>query len=170
MAGQAERHDSDRELIGQGIGNMVIPFFGGVPATAAIARSSVGIKSGGQTRLVSIFHALGLLLSMFLLAPVMEKIPLAALAGVLMVTAYRMNEWDSIRFTFKKRFKTAIIAFSITMIATVALDLTQAILIGSILAVMMFVSQIAQIDINIQDVDAQKLKERASPSVEIARM
>lgn len=154
------RLQANQELIGQGIGNMVIPFFGGVPATAAIARSSVGIKSGGQTRLVSIFHALGLLLSMFLLAPVMEKIPLAALAGVLMITAYRMNEWDSIRFTFKKRFKTAIIAFSITMIATVALDLTQAILIGSILAVMMFVSQIAQIDINIQDVDAQKLKEK----------
>ncbi len=154
------RLQANQELIGQGIGNMVIPFFGGVPATAAIARSSVGIKSGGQTRLVSIFHALGLLLSMFLLAPVMEKIPLAALAGVLMVTAYRMNEWESIRFTFKKRFKTAIVAFSITMIATVALDLTQAILIGSILAVMMFVSQIAQIDINIQDVDAEKLQQK----------
>jgi SulP family sulfate permease len=109
---------------------------------------------------VSIFHALGLLLSMFLLAPVMEKIPLAALAGVLMVTAYRMNEWESIRFTFKKRFKTAMIAFGITMIATVALDLTQAILIGSILAVMMFVSQIAQIDICIRDVDVEKLNEK----------
>ncbi|MHB8089681.1 MAG: SulP family inorganic anion transporter, partial [Anaerolineaceae bacterium] len=81
------RLQANQELIGQGIGNMVIPFFGGVPATAAIARSSVGIKSGGQTRLVSIFHALGLLLSMFLLAPIMAKIPLAALAGVLMVTA-----------------------------------------------------------------------------------
>ena len=83
------RLQANQELIGQGIGNMIIPFFGGVPATAAIARSSVGIKSGGQTRLVSIFHALGILLSMFLLAPVMAKIPLAALAGVLMVTAYR---------------------------------------------------------------------------------
>ncbi len=154
------RLQANQELIGQGIGNMIIPFFGGVPATAAIARSSVGIKSGGQTRLVSIFHAIGLLLSMFLLAPVMEKIPLAALAGVLMVTAYRMNEWESIKFTFNKKFKTAIIAFTITMIATVALDLTQAILIGSVIAVMMFVSQIAQIDICIQDVDTQKLHEK----------
>ncbi|HCS40323.1 MAG TPA: SulP family inorganic anion transporter [Anaerolineaceae bacterium] len=154
------RLQANQELIGQGIGNMVIPFFGGVPATAAIARSSVGIKSGGQTRLVSVFHALGLLLSMFLLAPVMAKIPLAALAGVLMVTAYRMNEWESIRFMFKKSFKTAIIAFSITMLATVALDLTQAILIGSVIAVMLFINQIAQIDIVIKDIDHGKLHDK----------
>lgn len=154
------RLQANQELIGQGIGNIVIPFFGGVPATAAIARSSVGIKSGGQTRLVSIFHALGLLLSMFLLAPVMAKIPLAALAGVLMVTAYRMNEWESIRFMFKKGFKTAMIAFTITMLATVALDLTQAILIGSVIAVLLFINQIAQIDINIQDIDHDKLLDK----------
>jgi sulfate permease, SulP family len=154
------RLQANQELIGQGIGNMVIPFFGGVPATAAIARSSVGIKSGGQTRLVSIFHALGLLLSMFLLAPVMAKIPLAALAGVLMVTAYRMNEWESIRFMFKKGFKTAMIAFTITMLATVALDLTQAILIGSVIAVLLFINQIAQIDIDIQDIDHGKLLDK----------
>ncbi len=154
------RLQANQELIGQGIGNIVIPFFGGVPATAAIARSSVGIKSGGQTRLVSIFHALGLLLSMFLLAPVMAKIPLAALAGVLMVTAYRMNEWESIRFMFKKGFKTAMIAFTITMLATVAFDLTQAILIGSVIAVLLFINQIAQIDINIQDIDHDKLLDK----------
>jgi SulP family sulfate permease len=88
------RLQANQELIAQGIGNMLIPFFGGVPATAAIARTSVGIKSGGQTRLVSIIHAVGLLLSMFLLAPFMARIPLAALAGVLMVTAVRMNEWE----------------------------------------------------------------------------
>ncbi len=154
------RLQANQELIGQGVGNIVIPFFGGVPATAAIARSSVGIKSGGQTRLVSVFHAAGLLLSMFLLAPVMAKIPLAALAGVLMVTAYRMNEWESIRFMFKKRFKTAIVAFTITMLATVALDLTQAILIGSVIAVMLFINQIAQIDINIQEIDHGKLLDK----------
>lgn len=154
------RLQANQELIGQGIGNIIIPFFGGVPATAAIARSSVGIKSGGQTRLVSIFHAVGLMLSMVLFAPVMERIPLAALAGVLMVTACRMNEWETIRFMFGKKFKSAIIAFSITLLSTVALDLTQAILIGSVIAVMLFINQIAQIDINIQSVDAEKLKEK----------
>ena len=152
------RLQANQELVGQGVGNMLIPFFGGVPATAAIARSSVGIKSGGQTRLVSIIHAVGLLLSMFLLAPVMAKIPLAALAGVLMVTAVRMNEWHSIRFMFGKRFKTDIIAFTVTMLATITLDLTQAILIGSLMAGAVFLNNIASIEIDVQDIDPEKLK------------
>ncbi len=152
------RLQANQELVGQGIGNMLIPFFGGVPATAAIARTSVGIKSGGQTRLVSIIHAVGLLLSMFLLAPIMAKIPLAALAGVLMVTAVRMNEWHAIQFMFGKRFKTDIIAFLVTMLATITLDLTQAILIGSLMAGAVFLNKIAGIEIDVQDVDPEKLK------------
>ncbi|MBE0671189.1 MAG: SulP family inorganic anion transporter [Anaerolineales bacterium] len=154
------RLQANQELIAQGVGNMVIPFFGGVPATAAIARSSVGIKSGGQTRMVSIIHAVGLLLSMFLLTPFMERIPLAALAGVLMVTAVRMNEWEAINFIFGKRFKTDIIAFTITMLATIVLDLTQAILIGSFLAGAVFLNKIASIDITVQDVDIKRLREK----------
>ena len=154
------RMQANQELIAQGIGNMVIPFFGGVPATAAIARSSVGIKSGGQTRMVSIIHAVGLLLSIFLLTPLMEKIPLAALAGVLMVTAVRMSEWESIRFMFGKIFKTDMIAFIVTMLATVVLDLTQAILIGSFLAGAVFLNKIASIDITVQEVDTERLKQR----------
>ncbi|RJP55115.1 MAG: SulP family inorganic anion transporter [Anaerolineaceae bacterium] len=159
------RMQANQELVAQGIGNMVIPFFGGVPATAAIARSSVGIKSGGQTRMVSIVHAVGILLSMFLLAPLMGKAPLAALAGVLMVTAARMSEWDVIRFMFGKRFKTDMIAFSITMLATIVLDLTQAILIGSFLAGAVFLNKIASIDIAVQDVDADKLKQKGIDAV-----
>ncbi|MBK8781953.1 MAG: SulP family inorganic anion transporter [Anaerolineales bacterium] len=154
------RLQANQELVAQGVGNMIIPFFGGVPATAAIARSSVGIKSGGQTRMVSIIHAVGLLLSMFLLTPLMERIPLAALAGVLMVTAVRMNEWDAIKFIFGKRFKTDMIAFIITMFATIVLDLTQAILIGSFLAGAVFLNKIASIDITVQDVDIKRLRER----------
>jgi SulP family sulfate permease len=154
------RLQANQELIAQGIGNLIIPFFGGVPATAAIARSSVGIKSGGQTRLVSIIHAVGLLLSMFLLAPLMARIPLAALAGVLMVTAIRMNEWAAIKFMFGNLFKTDMIAFVITMVATIVLDLTQAILIGSFLAGAVFLNKIASIDITVQDVDIKRLRER----------
>jgi sulfate permease, SulP family len=154
------RMQANQELIAQGVGNILIPFFGGVPATAAIARSSVGIKSGGQTRLVSIVHAVGLLLSMFLLAPFMGRIPLAALAGVLMVTAVRMNEWDAIKFIFGKRFKTDMIAFTITMLATIVLDLTQAILIGSFLAGAVFLNKIASIDIDVQEVDVDRLKQK----------
>jgi SulP family sulfate permease len=154
------RLQANQELIAQGVGNMLIPFFGGVPATAAIARSSVGIKSGGQTRLVSVIHAIGLLLSMFLLAPVMARIPFAALAGVLMVTAVRMNEWSTIRFIFGRFFKTDMIAFTVTMLATVMLDLTQAILIGTFLAGAVFLNRIASIEIDVQDVDIDKLRRK----------
>lgn len=154
------RLQANQELIAQGIGNIVIPFFGGVPATAAIARSSVGIKSGGTTRLVSIVHALVLLASMFFLAPVMSQIPLAALAGVLMVTAWRMNEWEAIRYIFTNRFKTAMITFGITLLATISLDLTQAILIGAFLSGLLFLNQSASIDIQVQEVDADKLRQR----------
>jgi len=154
------RLQANQELIAQGVGNMLIPFFGGVPATAAIARSSVGIKSGGQTRMVSIIHAVGLLLSMFLLSGFMARIPLAALAGVLMVTAVRMNEWNAIRFIFGKRFKTDMIAFTITMLATITLDLTQAILIGSFLAGAVFLNKIATLDIDLQEVDVERLRQK----------
>jgi SulP family sulfate permease len=154
------RLQANQELIGQGVGNLLIPFFGGVPATAAIARTSVGIKSGGQTRLVSIIHALAILASMFALAPVMSRIPLAALAGVLIVTAWRMNEWEAIHFIFGRRFKTAILTFTITMLATLTLDLTQAILIGAFLSGAVFLNQIASLNIDVQEVDPQKLRER----------
>lgn len=154
------RLQANQELIGQGVGNIVIPFFGGVPATAAIARTSVGIKAGGKTRLVSVVQSVGLLMSMFLLAPVMSRIPLTALAGVLMITAARMNEWAAIRFIFGHRFKTAMITFLVTMVATITLDLTQAILIGAFLSGAVFLSQMASLDIEMQDVDPAKLREK----------
>jgi len=154
------RLQANQELVAQGIGNLIIPFFGGVPATAAIARSSVGIKSGGQTRLVSIVHAVGILLSMFLFTGFMERIPLAALAGVLMVTAVRMNEWHAIKFIFGNRFKTDMLAFTITMLATIVLDLTQAILIGSFLAGAVFLNKIAGIEVDLQEVDIERLKQK----------
>jgi len=154
------RLQANQELVAQGVGNIVIPFFGGVPATAAIARTSVGIKSGGHTRLVSIIHAIGLLFSMFLLAPLMGRIPLAALAGVLMVTAVRMNEWDAIRFIFRRRFKTDMIVFTITMLATITLDLTQAILIGSFLAGAVFLNRIANLDVDISEIVPEKLRQK----------
>jgi SulP family sulfate permease len=97
---------------------------------------------------------------MFLLAPVMQQIPLAALAGVLMVTAWRMNEWSSIRFIFKNRFKTDMLAFGITMLATITLDLTQAILIGSMMAAAVFLNKIASLEITLQSIDPSKMRER----------
>ena len=154
---KGEKLNADRELVAQGIGNIMLPFFGGVPATAAIARTSVAIKSGAQTRLTGIFHAVGLLASMFLLGGIMSKIPLSALAGVLMVTAWRMNEWDSIHFIFSKKLKTAIAQFLITMVATVAFDLTTAILIGVVFSILFFVVRISDIEVNLSDIDPARL-------------
>lgn len=155
-----KKMDDDQELIAQGLGNIVIPFFGGVPATAAIARSSVGVTSGGQTRLTSIFHATFLLAAAFLFAPIIGQIPMAALAGVLMVTAIRMNEWGEIRWMFRHRFKSAIAAFLVTMVATAALDLTQAVIIGVALSAIIFLNQISSIEVSLSDVDVNILESR----------
>ncbi len=154
---KGESFDANRELIAQGVGNFIIPFFGGVPATAAIARTSVAIKSGARTRLVSMLHAVFLMLSMFLLAPIMSNVPLSSLAGVLMVTAWRMNEWENIKYIFSKKFRGSISKFLITMIATVALDLTQAILIGVIFSSLLFIVKISNMDISISEIDENKL-------------
>ncbi len=153
-----EKLNADRELVAQGIGNAIIPFLGGVPATAAIARTSVAIKSGGQTRLVSIIHSVGLLASMFLLGSVMSVIPLSALAGVLMVTAWRMNEWNEINYIFSKKFANAILEFAITMVATVMFDLTVAILIGVFMGIMIFVVKNSQLKVDVSDVDIDRIK------------
>ncbi len=149
--------DSDVELVAQGLGNMIIPFFGGVPATAAIARTSVAIKAGGQTRLTSVIHSIVLLLSMFLLGGVMSRIPLAALAGVLIVTAVRMNEFEVIKDIFGRKIKTAMFQFLITMIATVVFDLTIAILIGVLFSIIMFVLKVSEMTVNISDIRTENM-------------
>lgn len=135
--------DNNQELIGQGIGNLIIPFFGGVPVTAALARTSVAVKSGGITRLVSITHSLVLLLSALLFGKVISQVPMAALGGVLIVTAWRMNEWDTLTFFVKRRLKHAMVGFAVTLIATVALDLTQAILLGIGISALIYLQQSA---------------------------
>ncbi|NLV83527.1 MAG: SulP family inorganic anion transporter [Spirochaetales bacterium] len=153
-----ERLQADRELLAQGIGNIVIPFFGGVPATAAIARTSVAIKSGGQTRLTSIIHSIGLIASMFLLGPAMSNIPLSALGGVLVMTAWRMNEWHSIRNIFTLRYKSSIAQFFITMAATVVFDLTIAIVIGVFFSMLLFVIRSTYLTITVEQVDKNHKK------------
>ncbi len=152
------RTDNDQELVAQGLGNILIPFFGGVPATAAIARTSVGIKSDAQTRLTSIVHAVAILASALVFAPMIAKVPMAALAGVLMMTAWRMNEWHAIHFYFGRRLKSAMTAFLLTMVATVALDLTQAILLGVALSALLFIRQISDIRIERQEVNVERMQ------------
>lgn len=152
------RLDSDQELIAQGMGNILIPFFGGIPATAAIARTSVALKSGARTRLTGIFHAVGLLIFMFVLGPVMAKIPLSALAGVLMVTAFRMNDWSEIKYIFSHHFKGASAKYLITMAATIVFDLTTAIMIGIVTALILLVNRLSDIEINYEKVDMKRIR------------
>lgn len=145
--------NSNQELIAQGVGNIILPFFGGIPATAAIARTSVAIKSGAKTRLAGIFHALFLLLSMLLLAPVMSQIPMAALASVLLVTSWKMHEWETIKKMIRKKNTTALLLFFLTMFSTIIFDLSIAIVIGIIFSCIFFILKSAKISITVEKID-----------------
>ncbi len=149
--------NNDQELFAQGVGNIVLPFFGGIPATAALARTSVAVKSGAVTRLTGMFHAVGLLIMMFVLAPVIQYVPLAGLAGVLMVTAWRMNEWEAIKYIFSHKFKGAISKFVVTMIFTILFDLTVAIIVGVGLSLVLMLVRLSKLEINYERVDMDRL-------------
>ena len=149
--------DSNQELIAQGIGNMILPFFGGIPAIAAIARTSVAIKSGAQTRLAGIFHALFLFLSMIIFAPIMSQIPMAALASVLLITSWRMHEWTTIKTMIQQKNRTAILLFFVTMLSTIIFDLSIAIVIGVICGCIFFIAKSARISIVTEEIDWQRM-------------
>lgn len=120
--------------------------------------TSVAVRSGAQTRLTGIFHAVGLLIMMFLLAPVIQNVPLAGLAGVLMVTAWRMNEWHAIKYMFSHRFKGAMAKFIVTMICTIVFDLTVAIVVGVGLGLILMVARLSKLQINYERVDMSRIK------------
>lgn len=156
--------NADQELIAQGVGNVLMPLLGGVPATAAIARTSVAVKSGQQTRLSSVFHSLFLLASMFLLGGIMARLPLAALAGVLMVTAWRMNDWAGIRYVFSHGFKSGISQFLLTMTATVIFDLAVAILLGIVYSAILYMAKSSRIKVCFSSIDVSRLRNIAGAS------
>lgn len=146
-----EKFDSNVELIAQGIANMAVPFAGGVPSTAAIARTSVAIKSGCRTRLTSVFQSIFLILCMFVLAPLIGMVPYSALAGVLFMTAYKMNDIKTIKGYFTHGLKDALALCFVTMAATVVLDLTYAIVIGVALSMIITISKLADINVIIEE-------------------
>lgn len=124
-----ERHDSDRELFGQGLANLVAPLFGGVAATGAIARTAVNVRSGAVSRLAALVHAVVLAVIVFAAAPLVSGIPLAALAGVLIATAVRMVEVGSVRALARAgRGEAAVLL--VTAVTTVAFDLVTAVVVG----------------------------------------
>ncbi|MEU3709816.1 SulP family inorganic anion transporter [Streptomyces catenulae] len=127
------RHDPDRELFGQGLANLAAPLFGGVPATGAIARTAVNVRTGGRSRLAALTHAVVLAVIVFAAAPLVSRIPLAALAGVLLATAVRMVEVGSLRAMARATRSDAVVLV-VTAVATLALDLVYAVVIGLVVA------------------------------------
>jgi SulP family sulfate permease len=138
-----DKHDSNTELIAQGIANVVTPLFGGIPATGAIARTMTNINNGGRTPVAGLVHALVLLLILLFLGNLTKHIPMACLAGVLVVVAYNMSEWR----TFKNLLRTPkadVAVLLTTFLLTVIFDLTIAIEIGLLLAVVLFIRRISE--------------------------
>ncbi len=138
-----KKHDSNTELIGQGIANIVTPFFGGIPATGAIARTMTSINNGGKTPITGIIHAFVLLLIFLFLMPYAVYIPLSCLAAILVVVAYNMSEWRTFAHILKGDLAD-IIVLVVTYVLTVIVDLTVAIEVGLVLAVILFVRRVSQ--------------------------
>lgn len=139
-----EKHNSNTELIAQGVANIVTPLFGGIPATGAIARTMTNINNGGRTPVAGIIHAIVLLLILLLLMPLAQYIPMACLAGVLVIVAYNMSEWRTFKGLLKGQ-KSDVSVLLITFFLTVIFDLTIAIEVGLLLAVVLFMKRINEV-------------------------
>ncbi len=137
-----DRHNPNVELIGQGVANIISPIFGGLPATGAIARTATNIRSGAQSPVAGMVHALTLLCVLLFAAPLASYIPMAALAGILIVVAYNMGEWREIPQLLKLT-KTDISVWLVTFGLTVFADLTVAVEAGMILAALLFITRVA---------------------------
>lgn len=135
--------DSNSELIGQGLANVVVPLFGGIPVTGAIARTMTNITNGGRTPVAGVIHAVVLLLIFLLLMPLIQLVPMSCLAAVLMVVAYNMSGWRTIRGSFRNP-KSDISVLVVTFLLTVIFDLTIAIEIGLLLAVVLFLRRVME--------------------------
>ena len=137
------RTNSNTELIGQGIANITVPFFGGIPVTGAIARTMTNITNGGRTPVAGIIHTIVLLLIFLFLMPLINYVPMACLAAVLIVVSYNMSGWRTIIGIFKSP-KSDISVLIVTFLLTVIFDLTIAIEIGLLLAVVLFLRRVME--------------------------
>ena len=162
------RHNSNQELIGQGIANILSPIFGGIPATGAIARTMTNINNGGKTPVAGIIHAIVLLLIYFFLMPLAAYIPMACLAGVLVMVSYNMSGWRTIRQMMKNP-KSDITVLWLTFFLTVIFDLTIAIEVGIILACFLCMRRMAettQVSVLTEEIDPTENTEFANLSMD----
>jgi SulP family sulfate permease len=138
-----DRHNSNAELVAQGVANIVSPLFGGIPATGAIARTATNIRSGARTPIAGMVHALTLLTILLVAAPLAKFVPLTTLAAVLFVVSYNMSEWREIA-TILRLSKTDITVWIATFSLTVLADLTVAVGVGMALAALLYIYRIAE--------------------------
>lgn len=138
------KHNSNTELIAQGAANLIVPFFGGIPATGAIARTMTNINNGGRTPVAGLIHAVILLLILLFLGPLTKHIPMACLAGVLVIVSYNMSEWRTFK-SLMKNAKSDVIVLLTTFLLTVIFDLTIAIEIGLLLALVLFMKRMSEV-------------------------
>ena len=138
-----EKHNSNTELIAQGVANIASPLFGGIPATGAIARTMTNINNGGRTPIAGIIHAAVLLLILLFVSNLTKHIPMACLAGILVVIAYNMSEWRTFRSLLKGPKSESIVLLA-TFLLTVIFDLTIAIEIGLLMAMLLFMKRISE--------------------------
>ena len=155
MHGANEKHDSNRELFGQGLANIVVPFFGGVPATAALARTAVNVRSHAQSKLAAFSHSVILALVVILFAPLVGMIPLSALAGVLLATTARMIKPKELLALAKETRLDALVLIC-TFVATIAIDLISAVIIGLLLSLAFRKTGLAKIDRRYPPVDQKE--------------
>lgn len=153
-----DRHDSNTELIAQGIANLFCPLFGGLPVTGAIARTSANINSGGRTPLAGIFHAFTLLGVILLAARWAVYIPLAAMSAVLIVVALKMGEWHELRRLHRMPLSDAVVLLT-PLGLTVVFDLVIAVEVGMVLAAILFIKRVAETT-EVSRVTAEDMLER----------
>ncbi|MNK71919.1 C4-dicarboxylic acid transporter DauA [compost metagenome] len=160
MTGQ--KHKPNQELIGQGLANVAVPFFGGIPVTGAIARTAVNIRSGGRTRLSGVIHGVALAVIVLAFAPLAAQIPLAALAGILMVTSFRMLEWHQVKLMANST-KSDLFVLLLTWGVTIFFDLILAVEVGLIAAAALFLRRMS--DLHLIKMPSEKILPPGDPTL-----
>lgn len=160
------RHRSNMELVAQGVANVAAPVFGGIPATGAIARTALNVRSGGRTPVAGIVHAFTVLLILFALAPLAGLVPMAALAGVLLLVAYHMSEWRLFLKLFRSP-KSDVLVLLTTFLLTVLVDLVVALQAGIVLASFLFMRRMADLSeaSYVQEMLAEDADEGVDPAI-----
>ncbi len=172
-----DKHDPNQELIAQGIANIVTPFFGGIPATGAIARTATNVRSGGGSPVAGMVHSITLLVIVLVAAPLAKDIPLATLAAILMVVAFNMGEWEAFK-TLRKYPISDSAVLMLAFILTVVFDLTVAVEVGMVLAVLSFIRRITELthvsvaaeSPHLEDSEATLVRKAVPPGVMIYRV